>query len=85
MRTWSPDDRRDSAHARITLATTHVIAGDSDAPKLTTAALDAVSELRSALNRVMLAPLVQALSARKDGTSVELAQRARSLRTAGVT
>jgi transcriptional regulator with XRE-family HTH domain len=80
VRRWAPEDRRDSAHARIALATTHVIAGDKDAPELTTEALDAVGELRSALNRRLLAPLETALAARKDSTSVELARRARALR-----
>jgi len=74
VRTWGPNDRRDSAPARITLATTHVIVGDSDAPKLVVAALDAVDGLRSARAYAMLAPLVKALSARKDSTSVELAR-----------
>jgi len=80
VRTWGPDDRRDSAHARITLATTHVMTGDHDAVELTVAALDAVGELPSALARANLLPLVKALSARKDSTSVELAQRAKALR-----
>jgi hypothetical protein len=79
VNTWSPQDRRDSALARITLATTHVILGERDAAALTTAALEAVSSLRSAHNRTLLAPLEQALSARKDNTSVELAQRAQAL------
>jgi tetratricopeptide (TPR) repeat protein len=82
VNTWSPLDRRDSALARITLATTHVITGERDAAALTTAALDAVSSLRSAHNRTLLAPLEQALSARKDSTSAELAQRAQALRAA---
>jgi transcriptional regulator with XRE-family HTH domain len=79
VNTWSPQDRRDSALARITLATTHVILGERDAAALTTAALEAVSSLRSAHNRTLLAPLEQALSARKDNTSVDLAQRAQAL------
>jgi len=58
-----------------------VIVGDSDAGRLTVAALDAVAELRSARGRrLLLAPMVEALEARKDGTSVDLAQRARELR-----
>jgi len=72
----------DSALARITLATTHIIIGERNAATLTTAVLDAVSDLRSTRNRAMLAPLAKALSARKDSTSVELAQRAQALRDA---
>jgi ATP/maltotriose-dependent transcriptional regulator MalT len=57
VRTWSPDDRRDSAIARITLATTHAIAGERDTPRLAGAAIDAVSGLRSARGRVLLVSL----------------------------
>ena len=81
---WPHSDLRDSALARITLATTHVIMGDSRAHNLTVAVLDAVDPdqdgLRSPRNRAMLAPLEQALSARTDSTSADLAQRARELR-----
>jgi len=80
VKTWPEGDRRDSALARITLATTHVIMGDRRAGTLTTAALDAVDGLRSPRNRAMLAPLEQALAARKDSASVELARRARTVR-----
>jgi transcriptional regulator with XRE-family HTH domain len=80
VRTWSPDDRRESAYARIALAATHAVAGELDTARTAVAAFDAVDELSSAFNRAMLAPLEQALAARKDSTSVELAQRARALR-----
>jgi transcriptional regulator with XRE-family HTH domain len=83
VRTYSSDHRREFAYARIALATTHTVVGDSDAPKLTVAALDAVKDLPSALARANLAPLEKALVRRKDSTSVDLAERARSLRTAG--
>jgi len=85
VRTWGLDDRRDSAKARITLATANVIVGDSDAPKLVIAALDAVGELRSTRSRTLLAPLGKALEARGDSTSVELAQRVRVLRQGSTT
>jgi hypothetical protein len=84
VRTWGPDDRRDSAHARITLATTHAVAGEADAPALATTAIDAAAGLRSMWNRAMLVPLETALAARKDSASAELARRARELRVASV-
>jgi len=82
IRTWSPNDRRDSAYARITLATTYTIAGEPAAPALAAAALDMVAALPSALARADLAPLENALADRKDSASVELAQQARALRAA---
>jgi hypothetical protein len=80
VRTWGPGDRRDSVLGRVTLAATHAVAGDSDAPRLAATAIDAVSELRSVRGRAMLAPLEQALAGRKGETYAELAQRARTLR-----
>jgi transcriptional regulator with XRE-family HTH domain len=83
VRTWSSEDhRRDCARARITLAVTHTLAGDVDAPVVAAAALDAVSELRSVRGKAMLAPLEEALSARRDSACADLAQRARELRAA---
>jgi transcriptional regulator with XRE-family HTH domain len=82
MRIWNTEDhRRDCARARITLAVTHTIVGDMDAPAVAAAALDAVSELRSLRGRAMLAPLEAALAVRRDSACAELAQRARELRT----
>jgi hypothetical protein len=79
--TYSPEHhRRESVYGQIALATTHTVAGERDAPTSTVAVMDAVAELRSVLVRADLAPLEKALAARKDSTSVELAQRARQLR-----
>jgi len=75
----SPEDRRTIACPLIRLATIHTAVGDSDAPKLVVAALDAVDGLRSARGRALLAPLGEALAARRDSTSVDLAQRVRDL------
>lgn len=81
VRTWSPQDhQRDGARALITLAVTHTIVGDLDAPTRAAAALDAVSELRSVRGRAMLAPLEAALAARRESECADLAQRARELR-----
>ena len=82
VRTWAPGDRRDSAMARITLATTHALSGEPDAPRLAARALGAVAELRSLRTRAALAPLEKALAARKDSTYTELAQRVQALRVA---
>jgi hypothetical protein len=82
VRTWGSGDRRDAALAKITLAVTHTLAGESDAPALASMAIDAVSELRSARARADLQPLEQALAARRDSTSAELAHRVRAARRA---
>jgi tetratricopeptide (TPR) repeat protein len=81
LRTWSDSDRRESTGARITLATTHALTGEPDAPRLAAAALEAVEHLRSLRNRARIAPLEKALAAREDRAYAELAQRARALRT----
>ena len=73
---------RDAALAKITLAVTHTLAGESDAPALASVAIDAVSELRSARARADLQPLEQAPAARRDSTSAELAHRVRVARRA---
>jgi len=54
--------------------------GDRRAAPLAAEALDAVEAGRSPRNRAMLAPLEQALAARGDSTSQDLAQRTRELR-----
>jgi len=78
---WNPNDnRRDWALARIRLATIHTVAGEPDGSHLASAALDVAEDLRSARGRAMLAPLGQALEARRDSTSMDLAQRVRVLR-----
>jgi tetratricopeptide (TPR) repeat protein len=80
MRTWGPEDLRDSAPVRIRPATIHAMAGESDTPQLTEAALDAVEELRSVRSRAMLVPLEDTLRAREDSTWTDLGERVRQVR-----
>jgi hypothetical protein len=58
---------------------THILAGEQNAPTLTAAAIDAVAELHSVRSRGRLGTVGAGADARKDGMSVELAQRARAL------
>jgi transcriptional regulator with XRE-family HTH domain len=67
-------------NARITRVTAHVLAGERTAAETAAKVLDVVAEQRSLLRvRAALTPLAKALAARRDSTSVELAQRARQL------
>lgn len=83
LRTWGPEDRRDSASARVQLATINAVAGEPKTERLALQAIDAVAGLRSVRGRALLLPLEQALAARKTSTFMDLAERVRSLRTAG--
>ena len=55
VRTWAPGERRDSAMARITLATTHALSGEPDAPRLAARALPVVQRTLTVRNRVEIA------------------------------
>jgi transcriptional regulator with XRE-family HTH domain len=84
LRLWDPDtDRRIVALALTRRATIHTVAGEPDAARLAQSAVDAVGELRLVRNRAQLLPLETALRGRRDSTSMDLAERARSLRMAG--
>jgi len=78
----APDGNRVAACPLVQLATVRAVAGSSSADQLAADALDVVSRVRSARSRRMLAPPEKALAARKDSTSMDLAERARALRTA---
>jgi hypothetical protein len=80
LQTFPDDEARDSAYARITLATTHVIANEPDAVRLTTKAIDTVAGLRSPRGRLLLGPLERTLRARGSSTYTDLAERAARLR-----
>ncbi len=71
--------------AGILRATIHVQTGEPRGTTLAKAAIDATEGLRSARARERLAPLEQALSARRDSTSTDLAHLARTVRTGVVT
>lgn len=82
VRKWATEgtSRREGVLADIALATIHARTSQSDAATLTQRALAGVAPLRSLrTRRVKLAPLVQALDARTDSTSRDLAYRARQL------
>ena len=82
VRKWSAErtSRREGVAADIALATIHTKTGQSDAAALAQHAITSVAPLRSLrTRRVKLAPLVQALDARTDTTSRDLAHRARHL------
>jgi hypothetical protein len=79
---WSAEgaSRREGVAADIALATIHTQTGQTDAAALAQRAIAGVAPLRSLrTRRVKLAPLVEALDARPDSTSRDLAHRARQL------
>jgi hypothetical protein len=79
---WAAEatSRRESVLAEISLATVHTRTGQSDAAVLAQRAIAGVAPLRSLrTRRVKLAPLVEALDARADSLSRDLAYRARQL------
>lgn len=80
IRTWGGNDLRDSVQTRILLAHIHAQAGEPGVERVAAPAINTVAELRSARARTLLAPLEQALRARGDSTSVDLADRARQVR-----
>lgn len=69
-----------SALGRVRLAVIHASTGQSDTPKLAGVALDAVKALRSVRVRAQLAPLEDALRARRGSTFMDLAEQARRVR-----
>jgi transcriptional regulator with XRE-family HTH domain len=82
VRKWSTEgaSRREGVAADIALATIHTQTGQSDAAALAQRAIDRVAPLRSLrTRRVKLVPLVEALNARADSTSCDLAHRARQV------
>jgi transcriptional regulator with XRE-family HTH domain len=81
VQTWDPEDRRESTKARITLATIHALAGESDTELLAAKALDGAESLHSLRVRSQLKPLEEALTRRKSTTNTDLAQRAHLLRS----
>ena len=79
VQAWDEHERRDGALSRITLAIVHVTTGERDASDLTARAVEAVEPLRSQRLRTRLQPLERALRTRRDSTSLDLAERTRSL------
>ncbi|MDQ3763517.1 MAG: helix-turn-helix transcriptional regulator [Actinomycetota bacterium] len=82
VRKWAAEgsSRREGVLADIALATIHTKTGQSDAAVLAQRAITGVASLRSfRTRRVKLAPLVEALNARADSTTRDLARRARQL------
>jgi transcriptional regulator with XRE-family HTH domain len=82
VRKWAAEgtSRREGVLSDISLATIHTRTGQSDASALAERAIAGVAPLRSLrTRRVKLAPLVDALDARADSTSRDLAYRARQL------
>lgn len=82
VRKWVAEgtSRREGILADIALATIHTQTHQSDAATLAQRAISDVAPLRSLrTRRVKLAPLVEALDARADSTSRDLAYRARQL------
>jgi hypothetical protein len=80
VRKWAAEgtSRREGVLADIALATIHTQTHQSDAAALAQRAISGVAPLRSfRTRRVKLAPLVEALEARADSTSRDLAHRAR--------
>jgi hypothetical protein len=81
VQTWDPEDRRESTKARITLATIHALAGESDTELLAAKALDGAESLHSLRVRSQLKPLEEALTRRTSTTNTDLAHRAHLLRS----
>ncbi len=78
VRAWQgSNERRDTVLADVTLATVHVRAGERDGLPRAQQAIREVAELRSVRARDRLTPLAEALAARPDSGSRELAQHAR--------
>ncbi len=83
VQTWGrTENRRDGVLARITLAELHLAAREPDGAYLAAQAIDGVAELQSSRARARLAPLEQALLARRDSTCADLARQARAVRLA---
>lgn len=80
IRTWGGHDLRDCVQTRILLARIHLRAGEPGVERIAAPAINAVAQLRSARARTLLVPLEQALRARGDSTSVDLAEQARQVR-----
>lgn len=72
-------DRRDGVLADIILATIHTRTREPDSTMLAQRAIKGVASLRSVRAQVSLAGLVQALDARPDSTSRDLAHHARRI------
>lgn len=80
IRTWDSNDLRESVYTRILLARIHLQAREPGVERLAAPAINAVAELRSARARTRLTPLEDALRARGDSTSADLAEKARQVR-----
>lgn len=83
VRKWTAEGhaRRDSVLSDIALATIHTQAGDTSSARLAHTAISNVASLRSGRARAALTPLVEALQARSDSTSRDLAYHARKLQS----
>lgn len=81
VRKWATEGhaRRDSVLSDIALATIHTQTGDTSSARLARTAISNVASLRSGRALAALTPLVEALQARPDSTSRDLAHHARTL------
>jgi tetratricopeptide (TPR) repeat protein len=81
LRKWAAEGsaRRDSVLSDIGLAIVHVQTGQGDAAALSQHAIAKTASVRSGRARAALAQLTQALSARPDTTSRDLARRAQTV------